>query len=258
MIDVHNHLQDHRFEGRQDDIIRTMKDIGITQCVVNGTSENDWTLVADLSTRHPDFIIPSFGLHPWKVAYASSDWLAILEKFLISFPHSTLGECGLDLWIKEPHFPRQLDAFSMQIDLAHHLNRPVTIHALKAWQPLIQLLQSKKQNLPKLLFHSFNGSIEIAQQLLKLPTDVYFSFSGHFLHNRKEKVRKTFAQLPQDRILAETDAPDMLPPSPQFTFKEQNHPANLAQTIAYLKTTLNLEPKVFTQNTLSFLEESSK
>jgi TatD DNase family protein len=52
--------------------------------------------------------------------------------------------------------------------------------------------------------HSFGGSIEVAERLLK--KGVWFSFSGYFLHERKRKVLEVFRQLPQDGILLETDA----------------------------------------------------
>jgi TatD DNase family protein len=72
VIDVHNHLQDPRFLGRQSEIIETMKETGITGCVVTGTSETDWPEVARLADKFPDFISPAFGLHPWKINSRSS------------------------------------------------------------------------------------------------------------------------------------------------------------------------------------------
>lgn len=76
--------------------------------------------------------------------------------------------------------------------------------------------------------HSFGGSIEVAQRLIK--HGAWFSFSGYFLQERKAKVLEVFKHLPQDRILLETDAPDMMPPSDLVKFplsEGVNHPANL-------------------------------
>jgi TatD DNase family protein len=76
--------------------------------------------------------------------------------------------------------------------------------------------------------HSFGGSIGTARRLL--PLGAYFSFSGHFLHPRKAAVLEVFRQLPRDRILLETDAPDMLPPDEMISHplpENLNHPANL-------------------------------
>jgi len=80
----------------------------------------------------------------------------------------------------------------------------------------------------KFLMHSFGGSIEIAERLLK--KGAWFSFSGYFLQERKRKVLEVFRKLPHDRILLETDAPEMMPPGGFVKFplgENINHPANL-------------------------------
>jgi TatD DNase family protein len=90
--------------------------------------------------------------------------------------------------------------------------------------------------------HSYGGSIETARRLL--PLGAYFSFSGHFLHPRKSAVLDVFRQLPRDRILLETDAPDMLLPAEMIRHplpKFLNHPANLSAIGSALATKLGME-----------------
>lgn len=91
--------------------------------------------------------------------------------------------------------------------------------------------------------HSFGGSIETARRLV--PFGAFFSFSGYFLHARKAAVLKVFKQLPADRILLETDAPDMLPPDEIITHPlpdNRNHPANLATIGNALARSLQTTP----------------
>ena len=60
----------------------------------------------------------------------------------------------------------------------------------------------------------------------------WFSFSGHFLQRRKAKTVETFRTIPENRLLIETDAPDMLPPEEFISHPMEegmNHPANLAR-----------------------------
>jgi TatD DNase family protein len=250
VIDAHNHLQDPRFLGKQDEIIATMKEAGITACVVNGTSEADWPEVAKLAEQFPDFVHPAFGLHPWKTGERSPDWLSRLNEYLKRFPEASIGECGLDRWMESPNLEEQHKVFRKQLELALSLNRPVTIHCLKAWGPLISELKDQP-HLPRFLLHSFGGSMEIAQEATKL--GAYFSFSGYFLQPRKLKVREVFAKLPIERILVETDAPDMALPDPQFEFNDANHPGNLAVISCELAKICDTEPKTFTDNTRTFL-----
>ena len=89
--------------------------------------------------------------------------------------------------------------------------------------------------------HSFGGSIETARRLI--PLGAYFSFSGYFLQPRKAKAIEVFRQLPRDRILLETDAPDMLPPENFITHplsENHNHPANLRSIAEALAAALEL------------------
>lgn len=255
LIDAHNHLQDPRFEGLQDEIIAEMKSAGINRCIVNGTCENDWPQVADLTKRHPEFITPSFGLHPWKITSRSQNWLSQLKSLLEKHQQAGLGECGLDRWIKEPHFEDQKEAFIAQLQLAAKLQRPVTIHCLKAWGPLMEILHDQKE-LPKFLLHSFGGSLEIAQELTKL--GAYFSISGYFFYEQKSAQLEVFCQIPPDRLLIETDAPDMLPPEHlvEFPLQQLNHPANLRAIHEGLQKETQLTPSQLTKNTETFFNLS--
>jgi TatD DNase family protein len=186
--DAHNHLHDTRL-GDPAPVIAAMREAGVSRCVVNATCEADWPQVEALALAHP--------------------------------------ECGLDRWIDSPGLNVQAPVFDAQLRLARELDRPMTIHCLKAWQALFDAFDREAP--PKrFLLHSFNGSIETARRLL--PLGAYFSFSGYFLHDRKAAVVETFRQLPPDRVLLETDAPDMLPPAGQIHCPlpdDANHPANL-------------------------------
>lgn len=226
-IDAHNHLQDHRL-GDAAPVIAAMKLAGVDRCVVNAIREADWLDVKNLADSYPGFIAPAFGIHPWHAHTASAGWQERLAALLKQYPQASIGECGLDQWVSTPSLETQRRIFTDQLNLAREMERPVTIHCLKAWGPLFEVF---KETPPpsRFLMHSFGGSIEIARRLI--PLGACFSFSGYFLHPRKSAVLDVFRQLPSDRILLETDAPDMLPPEEIITHplpENHNHPANLA------------------------------
>ncbi|CAM6127031.1 unnamed protein product [Calypogeia fissa] len=60
-----------------------------------------------------------------------------------------------------------------------------------------------------LIMHSFNGPAEAVKSLVN--HGAYFSFSGFFTPIKASKTKKVLQQVPLDRILLETDAPDALP-----------------------------------------------
>jgi TatD DNase family protein len=242
LIDAHNHLQDPRFDGDREQIVSEMKSVGIDCCIVNGTEPSDWQSVVQLAHQHPTFVRASFGLHPWKIKARPVDWFEQLRGFLLQFPNAGVGECGLDRWIENHDIEDQRIVFRAQLALAQELDRPCTIHCLKAWAPLMEELRQAKA-LPRFLLHSFGGSIETAKELVALGG--YFSFSGYFLHPRKRNLVEVFRQIPSDRILLETDAPDMLPPDSHRKFGDdvRNHPANMSAVYErfFALTSINTE-----------------
>lgn len=228
MHDAHNHLQDHRFDGIREQVITDMRAAGVTRCVVNGTCPADWPRVADLADNHPDLVIPSFGLHPWK--QPTDGWLKSLEHYLDTIPNACIGECGLDRWMEGYDIELQTKVFTDQLEIATARNLPLTIHCLKAWGHLVETLESNPLPERGFLLHSYGGSKELVPRLVKL--GAYFSFSGYFLHPRKAKALDAFRMVPPDRLLIETDAPDMLPPENAITHPLAdglNHPANLPE-----------------------------
>jgi TatD DNase family protein len=120
-----------------------------------------------------------------------------------------------------------------QLRLAAERNLPVSIHCLRAWGPLLEILRREPRPQRGLVLHSYGGSAELVAPLAKL--GAYFSLPGYFAHERKHRQREAFLAVPPDRLLIETDAPDQLLPAERnrhpladaSTGKVLNHPANL-------------------------------
>ena len=235
MIDAHNHLHDTRLVPHRAAIFDALVRLGVTRAVVNGTREDDWPAVAALARGQP-FVVPSFGLHPWHVAARSPDWLARLRENLDANPAAVIGEIGLDRWI-EGHDPdTQREVFTAQMALAAERNLPATIHCLRAWGPLWDLIRTGPAPARGFLLHAYGGPGEMVRAFAA--RGAYFSFNAYFLHARKTAQRAVFQHLPADRLLVETDAPDMRPPDDRnahplkdATGGPLNDPANL--TLAY-------------------------
>ena len=226
LFDAHNHVQDARFCGQQDELITDCVAVGLSRMVVNGTCESDWQTVAGLAKRH-DCVLPSFGLHPWFVHERSPEWLATLRQQLDECP-AAVGEFGLDRWKPGLSYEGQEEVFIAQLCLAAERDLPASIHCLKTWGRLHELLRDG--SLPKLnfLLHSYGGPAEMVKPLANL--GAYFSFPGAFAHEHKNRQRDAFRQVPTDRLLIETDAPDQALPKNRFTHplvQEVNHPANI-------------------------------
>ena len=202
------------------------------KAVVNGTQEGDWDAVAELAAKH-DWVIPSVGLHPWHVNHRSENWEQRLLEMLDSpGGRCAVGEIGLDRWIDNHDFPAQHQVFRIQLAHAARRNLPVSIHCLQAWGPMLEALQEEELPECGFLLHSYGGSAEMVKDFADLGG--YFSLSGYFAHERKSRQREVFRSVPMDRLLLETDAPDMIPPSSHTLHflsdsegAEMNHPGNI-------------------------------
>ena len=230
LFDAHNHLQDERFGGKQTDLLAECEKAGIARMVVNGASESDWPAVLELARAHR-LVLPSFGYHPWYIHERSANWENELVRFLDATP-GAVGEIGLDRWKPGLSYEGQEEVFLTQLRLAAVRNIPVSIHCLQAWGRLHELLRDHPRPTGGFVLHSFGGPAEMIPVLAKL--GAYFSFPGYYLHARKSRQRETFRQVPPDRLLIETDAPDQPLPDDKNQFPLQdaagkpiNHPANL-------------------------------
>ncbi|EDY21169.1 TatD-related deoxyribonuclease [Chthoniobacter flavus Ellin428] len=246
-LDAHNHLHDARLAPHRAAILEQLAQLPIDRAVVNGTREEDWESVTALA-REQSFVVPSFGLHPWYVASRTSQWLERLRGQLEAHPNAGVGEIGLDRWI-EGHDPKvQAEVFLPQLALAAELNRPVTIHCLQAWGALDELLRAHPLPRRGFLIHAYGGPQEMVAGFARL--GAYFSFNAYFLHERKSRQREVFRHIPEDRLLIETDAPDMHPPEKFTAFplrdgddKPINHPANIAITYRHLAEIREVSPE---------------
>ena len=232
LFDAHNHLHDPRLAARREVILRELPRTGLQRAVVNGTREADWAAVASLA-REMSWVVPSFGLHPWFVAERSAGWKAKLTAALEAHPGAGVGEIGLDRWVKDHDLVQQTEVFTAQLTMAAERNRPVSIHCLKAWGAMWDIVRTHPLPARGFLLHSYGGPAEMVTGFVA--RGARFSFSAYFLHARKVAQCEVFRQIPIDRLLVETDAPDMLPPAGRNAHplhdpssgEAVNHPANI-------------------------------
>jgi len=142
------------------------------------------------------------GLHPWFVAEASADWSSRLEALLRTH-RVGVGECGLDFARQETNRVAQAAAFRAQLRLAHALRRPVAMHVVRAWGPLVDILREEGVPPAGAMVHAYAGSVETARALQAM--GVFLSFSGELLDEARPKAREALRAVAQSHLLLETD-----------------------------------------------------
>lgn len=224
MIDTHCHLDDPRLENCRRDVMRRARQAGVDRFVVAGTGIDEWPRLQQLRRNETD-LYAAYGIHPW---YCHQHQVHHLQQLTALLDGAVaLGECGLDATPGKPDAETQLCWLRRQLAIADTHKLPVILHCVRAGYPLLKELRA----FPSLrgVVHGFSGSLDEAERFMAL--GYYIGCGAMVLRERAIKARRLASELPLDRLMLETDAPDGLP-------GELNEPANLtkiAETIAGLR-----------------------
>lgn len=141
----------------------------------------------------------SIGLHPWYITEPL--WKLQLQELKKWSAHKqvlAIGECGLDK-VCSTDFLLQQEVFREQINWANEIQKPLIIHCVKAYEQCIQQLTKQKCKVP-VIFHGFNKSKELAQQLVR---NGYYISAGNSI--AQEKMKEVLQSVPVEFLFLETD-----------------------------------------------------
>jgi TatD DNase family protein len=243
MFDAHTHLQDTRLKGCREAVLRAAAAAGVSGLCTCGASPDDWNGVALLASdaASPVVIHPAFGVHPWFCGDLPPDWLERLDACLLAHPGAAVGEIGIDGLRRAADPLLQRRVFTAQLELAIQRGRTVVVHGARCWGALAELLQPCAARLPGLVLHAFSASEPLVKTFLGLGAT--FSLVGSLCNPNARRVHAAAAAIPLDRLLIETDTPDILPfggdaIAEPASSPDLNQPANLplvARALARIK-----------------------
>lgn len=141
----------------------------------------------------------SFGIHPWYLTAENAKMKLAQLSEAIQKGVDAIGEAGLDK-LKGPEMELQEGIFLEVIRLSEEGRKPLIIHCVKAWEQLLHARKTGKATLPWVI-HGFQGSLQLAQQLLE--HGMYLSFGQKLLQS--DSLKEVFLALPLNRIFLETD-----------------------------------------------------
>ena len=233
-FDSHAHYYDERFESEINESVDTLIDAllqdSVSYIVNIGTSPKTSRLAIEQAKRHEN-MYTAIGIHPSDTRFLSDVDSEISEiESLIRDPENKcvcLGEIGLDYHYEGTDKEKQMEYFKRQMLLAEKLGLPVSIHDREAHGDVMDVIRRHPD--VKGILHSFSGSPEMAEELVRL--GYYISFSGTLTFTNAKKPREVAAVLPKDKVLIETDCP-YLTPHPHRG--KTNHSGYLSYTNAVL------------------------
>lgn len=241
-FDAHCHLQSDRLTPFLDEILQKADNAGVSGMACCGTREEDWEAVAGLSAAYKR-IFPFFGIHPWYVDALSDGWRDALEGLLVK-TGAGVGETGLDHVGPRRNDDTQEAVFEEHLKLAVRLKRPVAVHCRKAWGALTRILEKSGGLSCPGVMHSYSGPAELVPELEG--AGFYISFSGSITRKENKKGRAALQAVSPDRLLLETDSPDLMPQGASGGF---NEPANIRYIAAAVAEILNISLEQLAEKT---------
>lgn len=200
-IDTHCHLTDE-YEGGADAIIAHAKANNVGAMICATADPKDIVPALNIAKAH-DNIFVTTGIHPDYINENPDEYLT--DELLNNPLVIGVGEIGLDYHYNPQTRPQQIELFEKQLAIAHAHNMPVAIHTREAEEDTANILTNKYHG----VMHCFTSSWNLAKVMLD--RGFYFSASGILTFKNSESIRETFAKIPTDRIVIETDAPYCAP-----------------------------------------------
>ena len=233
-FDSHAHYYDERFSEELTEGVDTLIDTLLTDKVsyiVNiGTSPETSRLAIEQAKKYPN-MYTAIGIHPSDTRFLNdieSELKDIRELILDKTNKCVcLGEIGLDYHYPDTDKELQMRYFERQMEMAHELGIPVCIHDRESHSDVMEVI--RKYPSVKGVLHSFSGSREMAEELVKLGWMI--SFSGTLTFTNARRPKEVAAAIPKEYVMIETDCPYLAPHPKRGTL---NHSGNLEYTNAVL------------------------
>ena len=229
LIDSHCHLNYKGLIEEQNAVLERARARGVSGFLNISTKRSEWEAVVATARRESD-VWASVGIHPHKAdGHAGLD-AALLHRAAQDPRVIAIGETGLDYYYDKSDRQVQQDLFRVHIEVARETGLPVIIHTRDAEDDTVKILSEEigRGGFPALI-HCFTASAEFGRAVLDLGLTI--SISGIVTFKNAKDLQAFAAEVPEDRLLVETDAPFLAPVPYRGRVCE---PAFVADTCAFV------------------------
>ncbi|RZL00090.1 MAG: TatD family deoxyribonuclease [Rubrivivax sp.] len=251
-IDTHCHLDAPEFDADRPAVIERARQAGVGMIVVPAVMPSTFEAARQAALQCGGTY--ALGIHPLFVKASGDDAVGLLRAALQRHRDDprlvAIGEIGQDHFVdslKDPASNALQDrVYAAQLALAVEFELPVIVHVRRSADDVLKHLRRLKQQgkpVPRGIAHAFNGSEQQAQAFIDLGFKL--GFGGAMTFDRALQIRRLAAEVPENAIVLETDAPDIPPHWLYVPEKDRaqgrgsrNEPAELpriAQTLAELR-----------------------
>ncbi len=222
IFDSHCHIDDKSYDKDFQDTLNRAKENRVIACMIVGITLKTCRKAVPLCGATPR-CFTSVGIHPHDAKSCSEAALDELLELSKSPAVRAWGETGLDF--NRMFSPREIQEkwFIRQMQLAGQTNLPLIIHERDTKGRLLEILRAELPQGVTGVVHCFSGSRDEMHAYLDMGFCI--GITGVVTHKARGKdLRQLVGEIPEDRLLVETDAP-YLTPSPERNKFRRNEPA---------------------------------
>jgi TatD DNase family protein len=237
-IDSHLHFDTFDESGEVDAVLERAAEVGVSRFVAIGGTVDANALAARLAGQYPGRVLAVAG---YDRDEAGGDPPTGPLKEVLDRPGvAGVGETGLDYHYSPDTASAQCSLFEAMLGQAADRRLPVIVHSRDADEDMLTRLSRHAdgwQGDPGRLgvLHCFTGSAPFAGRLLEL--GLHISFSGIVAFKNADDLRGVAAEIPDDRLLIETDAPYLAPPPWRGKRNEPAYVVKVAEALAAVRGT---------------------
>ncbi len=243
LIDSHCHLDFEDFAGDREGVIARARAAGLERMITISTRVAQFPTIRALAEAYTD-VYCTVGTHPHNAHEEQVETSELVA--LAQHPKCVgIGEAGLDYHYDQA--PRDVAerVFRTHIAAARETGLPLVIHARDADDDVAKIVEDEMgKGAFKAVLHCFTSSRKLAEAGLEL--GFYISFSGVLTFKKSDDLRAIARDVPEDRLLVETDAP-FLAPVPYRG--KRNEPAFVAETAKVLAEVKGVTPAALAKMT---------
>ena len=233
LVDSHVNLHGEQFADDLEQVVERAQNAGVGTMLNICCKTSEFDAVLAVAEKF-DNMYASVGMHPHE-ARENPDIKA--SEIIELSRHAKvigIGETGLDFHYNYSDRDDQYANFLAHIDAARQTQLPLIIHSRNADKEMAELLETemKKGEFPALL-HCYTGGAELARRAADL--GLYFALSGILTFKNAHELREISKDLPEDRLLIETDCPYLAPMPHRGRRNEPAWVVRVAEDLATLK-----------------------
>ncbi|MDP4278667.1 MAG: TatD family hydrolase [Bacteroidota bacterium] len=208
-IDTHAHIYLEEFRDDISDVVQRCQEAGLCEVWLPGTDASCLKQLEALSDNYPGYFRLFAGLHPEDVRPDFRRQIDVISQAIQSGRYTGIGEIGLDLYWDKTYLKEQLEALTLQLDLAVALHLPVNLHVREAYEVIMPIIRTYYDKGLKGIFHSFSGTLEQARELTE--TGGFLLGINGSITFKKSQVAGFLPAIPLKHLVTETDSPYMTP-----------------------------------------------